>query len=461
MTEPTVLSVSDLNQSARRLLEERFNLVWIRGEISNFARPRSGHWYFTLKDDAAQVRCAMFVNRNRLCRMQPSDGGEVLLRGRVSLYENRGEFQVIVEHMEAAGEGALRAAYEALKARLTAEGLFAEERKRALPAYPRHLAVVSSPSGAALRDVLSVIRRRFPLLEVTLLPVSVQGVEAEPQILDALNRVPGLAPDLVLLTRGGGSLEDLFTFNSEAVARAIARCPVPTVSAVGHETDFTIADFAADLRAPTPSAAAELITPDAAALNQDLSRWRQRLMAASSNRLELLRHRHAALRSRLVNPRDRLLQLMQRADDLETRLRLGLGNSLERARTHFASLQQGLKRQRPEPRIAALTTAVAALQGRAERRMAAQLTQNADRLSALARTLEAVSPLQALARGFAIVTGTGTDTGGAITNAAAVEAGDSIQVNFHDGALHARVERQAPLPEQWRALNANNTGKLA
>ena len=453
MTEPTVLSVSDLNQSARRLLEERFNLVWIRGEISNFARPRSGHWYFTLKDDAAQVRCAMFVNRNRLCRMQPSDGGEVLLRGRVSLYENRGEFQVIVEHMEAAGEGALRAAYEALKARLTAEGLFAEERKRALPAYPRHLAVVSSPSGAALRDVLSVIRRRFPLLEVTLLPVSVQGVEAEPQILDALNRVPALAPDLVLLTRGGGSLEDLFTFNSEAVARAIARCPVPTVSAVGHETDFTIADFAADLRAPTPSAAAELITPDAAALTQDLGRWRQRLIAASNNRLELLRHRHAALRSRLVNPRDRLLQLMQRADDLETRLRLGLGNSLERTRTRFASLQQGLERQRPEPRIAALTAAVAALQGRAERRMAAQLTQNADRLSALARTLEAVSPLQALARGFAIVTGTGTDTAGAITNAAAVEAGDSIQVNFHDGALQARVERQAPLPEQWRALN--------
>ena len=453
MTEPTVLSVSDLNQSARRLLEERFNLVWIRGEISNFARPRSGHWYFTLKDDAAQVRCAMFVNRNRLCRMQPSDGGEVLLRGRVSLYENRGEFQVIVEHMEAAGEGALRAAYEALKARLTAEGLFAEERKRALPAYPRHLAVVSSPSGAALRDVLSVIRRRFPLLEVTLLPVSVQGAEAEPQILDALNRVSALAPDLVLLTRGGGSLEDLFTFNSEAVARAIARCPVPTVSAVGHETDFTIADFAADLRAPTPSAAAELITPDAAALNQDLSRWRQRLMAASSNRLELLRHRHAALRSRLVNPRDRLLQLMQRADDLETRLRLGLGNSLERARIHFASLQQGLKRQRPEPRIGALTAQVAALRNRAEQRIAAHLTQDAERLSALARTLEAVSPLQALARGFAIVTGAGTHTAGAITNAAAVEAGDSIQVNFHDGALHARVERQAPLPEQWRALN--------
>ena len=313
MAEPTVLTVSDLNQSARRLLEERFNLVWIRGEISNFARPRSGHWYFTLKDDTAQVRCAMFVNRNRLCRMQPSDGGEVLLRGRVSLYENR-----------------LRAAYEALKARLAAEGLFADERKRPLPAYPRHLAVVSSPSGAALRDVLSVIRRRFPLLKVTLLPVSVQGADAEPQILDALNRVPALAPDLVLLTRGGGSLEDLFTFNSEAVARAIARCPVPTVSAVGHETDFTIADFAADLRAPTPSAAAEMITPDAAALNRDFERGRQRLTAATANRLELLRHRHAALRSRLVNPRDRLQQLMQRADDLETRLRLGLRNSLER-----------------------------------------------------------------------------------------------------------------------------------
>ena len=452
MTEPTVLSVSDLNQSARRLLEERFNLVWIRGEISNFARPRSGHWYFTLKDDAAQVRCAMFANRNRLCRVQPGDGGEVLLRGRVSLYENRGEFQVIVEHMEAAGEGALRAAYEALKARLAAEGLFADERKRPLPAYPRHLAVLSSPSGAALRDVLSVIRRRYPLLKVTLAPVSVQGADAEPQILDALSRVPALAPDLVLLTRGGGSLEDLFTFNSEAVARAIARCPVPTVSAVGHETDFTIADFAADLRAPTPSAAAEMITPDAAALDLALDRWRQRLTAASTNRLELLRHRHAALRSQLVNPRDRLGQLMQRADDLETRLRLGLGNSLERAQARFASLQRGLAQQRPQPRIAALTSAVAALRRRAEQCADTQLTRNAERLSALARTLEAVSPLQALARGFAIVTGTDAGAGpaNAITAAAQVAPGDDIQINFHDGALSARVERRAPLPQQWR-----------
>ncbi len=451
MTEPNALSVSDLNQRARRLLEQRFNLVWIRGEISSFSRPRSGHWYFTLKDDAAQVRCAMFANRNRLCRMQPGDGGEVLLRGRVSLYESRGEFQVIVERMEAAGEGALRAAYEALKARLAAEGLFAEGRKRPLPACPRHLAVVSSPSGAALRDVLSVIGRRFPLLKVTLAPVSVQGADAEPQILDALHRIPACAPDLVLLTRGGGGLEDLFTFNSEAVARAIARCPVPTVSAVGHETDFTIADFAADLRAPTPSAAAELITPDAAALSLDLSRWRQRLTAASSNRLELLRHRHAALRSRLVNPRDRLLQLMQRADHLEMRLRLGLGNSLEHTQARFASLRHGLLRQRPQPRIAALTAKVAALQNHAEQRMAGRLAQSAERLSALTRTLEAVSPLQALARGFAIVTGTGSAS--AITRADQAAPGDGIQVNFDDGALRVRVEGQAPLPEQWRALN--------
>ena len=446
MAEPAVLTVTDLNQSARLLLEERFNLVWIRGEISNFARPRSGHWYFTLKDDAAQVRCAMFVNRNRLCRMQPADGGEALLRGRVSLYENRGEFQVIVEHMEAAGEGALRAAYEALRARLAAEGLFAADRKRALPVYPRHLAVISSPSGAALRDVLSVVRRRFPMLEVTLLPVSVQGAGAEPQLLDALNRVPTLAPDLVLVTRGGGSLEDLFTFNSEAVARAIARCPVPTVSAIGHETDFTIADFAADLRAPTPSAAAEMVTPDAAALARELGRWRQRLVISSATRLELLRHRHGALQSRLVNPRDHLLQLVQRADDLETRLRLSLGNSLERADARFAVLRRGLTRQRPEPRIAALTGTVAALRNRAERHLDAKLAQGAERLAALARTLEAVSPLQALARGFAIVTG----EGGALMNAARAAPGDGIQVNFHDGALSARVEGRAPLPEQWR-----------
>ena len=248
LADDRVLSVTALNRQARLLLEGRFKPVWVRGEISNYRRPGSGHWYFTLKDDNAQVRCAMFVNRNRFSKLQPADGAEVIVRGRVSLYEGRGDYQIIVEQMERAGEGALRAAFEALKERLAAEGLFAAERKKPLPRFPAHLAIISSASGAALRDVLSIVQRRFPCLAVTLLPVAVQGPEAEGQILQALKRVPALEPDLVMLTRGGGSLEDLSVFNSEPLARAIANCPVATVAAIGHETDFTIAELVADLR---------------------------------------------------------------------------------------------------------------------------------------------------------------------------------------------------------------------
>ena len=267
-----VFTVSELAGSVRFTLEERFPMVWVEGELSNLRAPGSGHWYFTLKDDRAQLRCAMFANRNRFVRFKPRDGMKVILRGRVSLYEARGDFQLLADHLESSGEGALRAAFDALKLTLSDEGLFAETRKRALPEFPTHLAVISSRSGAALRDVLSVLRRRCPTLRVTLLPVSVQGKDAEPQILEALERVSdwptefGAEPDVVLLTRGGGSLEDLWAFNLESVARAVAASPIPIVSAIGHETDITICDFVADVRAPTPSAGAELIAPEHARL---------------------------------------------------------------------------------------------------------------------------------------------------------------------------------------------------
>ena len=263
-----VFTVSELAGAVRFTLEERFPMVWVEGELSNLRAPGSGHWYFTLKDDRAQLRCAMFANRNRFVRFKPRDGMKVILRGRVSLYEARGDFQLLADHLELSGEGALRAAFDALKRTLSDEGLFAETRKRPLPDFPTHLAVISSRSGAALRDVVSVLRRRCPALRVTLLPVSVQGKDAEVQILEALDRVAdwpaefGAEPDVVLLTRGGGSLEDLWAFNLESVARAVAASPIPIVSAIGHETDFTICDFVADVRAPTPSAGAELIAPN-------------------------------------------------------------------------------------------------------------------------------------------------------------------------------------------------------
>src|SRR5690606_35272474 len=262
-TEREILSVSQLNRRAKQLLETHLPLLWVEGELSNVSQPSSGHWYFTLKDDQAQVRCAMFRNRNMLVRFKPQQGQQVLVRARVSLYEGRGDYQLIAEHMEEAGTGALQRAFEALKAKLGAEGLFDEARKRPIPTLPRHIGVITSPTGAAIRDVLTVLERRFPSIPVTVIPVAVQGKESAPQIVRALelaNRC-GLF-DVLLLTRGGGSLEDLWSFNEEAVARAVAASQLPVVCAVGHEVDFSIADFVADLRAPTPSAAAELMTPD-------------------------------------------------------------------------------------------------------------------------------------------------------------------------------------------------------
>ena len=264
-----VYSVSELTAAVRRLIEQGFPPILVEGEVSNFRSPgRGGHWYFTLKDGQAQIRCAMFANRNRFVRKPLRDGALVVVRCRLSLYEARGDFQAIVDAVEPAGEGELRAAFERLKIELEREGLFATDRKRALPRFPKHIGIVSSLSGAALQDVLAVLRRRFPCARATCFGAAVQGAEAVPEIIGGIDRAEASKPrpDVLLLTRGGGSLEDLMAFNSEALARRIAQCPIPIVSAVGHETDVTIADFVADQRAPTPSAAAEMVAPDRAEL---------------------------------------------------------------------------------------------------------------------------------------------------------------------------------------------------
>ncbi len=449
-TEAPVLSVSALNRQARLLLEDRLGEVRVRGEIGNFRRPGSGHWYFTLKDESAQVRCAMFRNRNRLSRLQPADGAEVLLRGRVSLFEGRGDYQIVVEHMEPAGEGALRAAFEALKDRLAAEGLFRVERKKPLPPFPAHLAILSSRSGAALRDVLSVVRRRFPCLQVTLLPVAVQGPDAVPQMLAALNRVPALEPDVVLLTRGGGSLEDLFEFNSEPLARAIAACPVPTVAAIGHETDFTIAELVADLRGPTPSAAAELITPDGDALGARFVDFEARLLQGCNTRIHLARARLTARHASLTDPRRRVQQLMQRADDLDERLRRAVNGRLAACRARTDALRRATWLLRPTGRIENYRRTLQRLAAAGRQAATAGVKTRNRRLAALTRTLQAVSPLDTLARGFAIVT---DGDGRAVTSASGLESGAEFAASFHDGAVDAVVRRKRPLPERLRPIH--------
>lgn len=394
-----IYSVSELNTAVRELLEHSFPPLWVEGEISNLARPRSGHWYFSLKDENAQVRCAMFRNKNLRVGAAPRDGQLVRVRARVSLYPARGDFQLIVEHLEDAGDGALQRAFEQLKRKLAAEGLFDADRKRQPPALPRRIGVITSATGAAIRDVLSVLRRRYPLGEVLLYPVPVQGEAAPAAIVRALQRAGERRDcDVLLLTRGGGSLEDLQAFNDEDVARAIRACPIPVIAGVGHEIDVTIADFAADLRAPTPSAAAELACPDQRDWARRVDELRRRLAAAMQSRLtdaeRDLNHRRQRLDN--LHPERRLQQSMQRSDELEVRLRRSIHWTLERCR---------------------------------------------DRARLLCRTLDTVSPLRTLERGYAIAE---TDDGRVLTDAAATARGEALHLRLHKGEVDCEVTGVRP-----------------
>jgi len=339
------------------LLERGLGSLWLEGEISNLSRPSSGHWYFSLKDEAAQVRCAMFRQRNLMVRFPVKDGAQVLARGRVSLYEARGEFQVVIEHLEEAGEGVLRRRFEALKQKLAAEGLFDTRHKQPLPALPRRIGVVTSPTGAAIRDILHILRRRFPAIPVLVYPVAVQGESAPREIEQAL-QLAALRRDcdVLILARGGGSLEDLWAFNDEAVARAIFACPIPVVSGVGHEVDFTIADFVADERAPTPSGAAERVVPDRAEWLRSLAATGRRLALAMRRRLGDQRQALLLREQRLTraHPGVVLRQHAQRLDELEGRLRLAGRRRLERAASRLASVRSLLLRASPEMRVMAL-----------------------------------------------------------------------------------------------------------
>ena len=462
-----VLTPTQLNTLARNLLEDSFPAVWVEGELGNVTRPASGHLYFTLKDAGAQVRAAMFKMRASTLRFAPREGLRVLLRGKLTLYAPRGDYQLVVEHMEEAGEGALRRAFEELKARLQAEGLFDPARKHELPLHPRRIAVITSPTGAAVRDVLSVLARRYPLLEVDLLPSLVQGESAPAQLTGLLQAadVSGRY-DVILLTRGGGSLEDLWAFNDEALTRAVAASQTPVVSAVGHETDFSLTDFAADLRAPTPSVAAELLVPDAADLRARLRQLARQMIQSQRRVLESASQRadHAFLRLERHSPQQRLQQRASHQQALKLRLDALWQRDLHRAGNRLQQLHARLQQARPERQLdalahrqqqllvrlqGALASTLQVQQRRLEHsghRLAQQhpgprLALARQRLVGLARSLEAVSPLATVARGYALVS---DEQGQLVRSVAQVQPGQTLTARLADGQVSAQVTAITP-----------------
>ena len=439
LLQRNTLTPTTLNAEVRAALEQGFPLFWIEGEISNFLKAKSGHLYFSLKDSAAQVRCAMWRPRAMLLRFAPADGQHVLARARVTLYEPRGEFQLQVEHLEPAGQGALQRAFEALKARLAGEGLFDAGRKRGLPAFPRRIAIVSSASGAAIRDVVSVLSRRFPLLEADLFPSLVQGAEAPPQLKTQLDRIAALGRhDLVLVTRGGGSIEDLFAFNDEALARRIASMPMPVVSAIGHEIDFTIADFVADLRAPTPSAAAELIAPSSDALRDRLDALSRRLQRAIGHRLDRDGQRvdRLLLRLQARHPLAHLDRLGDRLRSSHARLVRLPAPLLAQRRQRLAQLHLRLQRAAALERIALLGRRAEHARHRLQAACVRGIQHQVTHLAGLARSLNALSPLSTLERGYAIAF---DGDGRVVRSVAPVGVGDGLRVRLHDGEVNVSV----------------------
>ena len=435
-----VLTPSALNRLVRELIEGALPLIWIEGEISNFVRAASGHWYFSIKDAAAEVRCAMFARENARLKFRAANGARVLARARVTVYEARGSYQLIIEHMEDAGEGALRRAFEQLKAKLQAEGLFDESRKRPLPAFPRRIGVITSASGAAVRDVLSVARRRFALTEIDVLPVLVQGAEAPAQIAGMLRKAAkSNRYDVLLVTRGGGSLEDLAAFNDEGVARAIGASPVPVVSAVGHEIDFSISDFVADLRAPTPSVAAELILPDGDALRRTLAQCETRLRHAWQRRaLGIAQHLdHLAIRLNTQSPRQRLATGRGRMDVIRERLLRARALVHERAASRIAQLHVRLLHQHPRSRLDQFTRNNRELARRLRAAWARDTERRSLHLAELARALNAVSPLDVLKRGYAILF---DESGRVLRSATGMRAGERVRARLADGELGLKVD---------------------
>ena len=436
------ITVSELNRQSRMLLERGMARVWVQGEISNLARPASGHFYFSLKDETAQIRCAWFRQRQRAPTQRIRDGDQVLVLGRVSIYEARGDYQFIVEQVDPAGEGELRRRFEALKKKLAAEGLFDSQRKRPLPLLPRRIGVITSPTGAAIRDILTVLKRRFPAIPVVIYPSPVQGDGAVPALIAALEAAARRAEcDVLILGRGGGSLEDLWAFNEEALARAISGCPIPIVSGVGHEVDITIADFAADVRAPTPSGAAELVAPDQLEWRRSFEGLSARLVLQMRRRMENAFQTCDWLSRRLnqCSPAARLRQQSERLRDLYRALAGAMRHDFTRRGRLLDDICGRVLARAPSRRVEQASRDLAELYARLKRHGAVSVERLGTRLKLAERALQSVSPLATLTRGYAIVTDTAT--GRVLMDAASVAPGAIVEARLARGSLRATVTR--------------------
>ncbi len=437
-----IYAVSELNRLVRGLLENKFTDVQIEGEIANLSKPASGHLYFSLKDDSAQLRCAMFRNRSFGLRYKPQSGDQVIARGKISLYEARGDYQFIIDTLQPAGAGALQQAFDALKEKLLVEGLFDQSRKKALPSMAKKIAVITSPSGAAIRDILQVLGRRFPLLEVVIYPVPVQGTQSAPAICEALERADQQVDiDIILLSRGGGSIEDLWSFNEEQVARAVVTCKTPTICGVGHEIDFTIADFVADMRAPTPSAAAEIITPDQLELRQRLNGYQRSLRSTTNTLIRDKTNQLDWLSKRLQqkHPLQQLQQQAQRVDELDKRLHSAQIRQIQQARQRLGELQTQLARQSPETMLANVKSCYQQLALRLT-----QAWQNKQQIldSQLARAtsqLALLNPQATLERGYSIVRL--EKSGKLVTDVKQLSVGTTLKTRAAMGEFSAKVTK--------------------
>ena len=453
--QQATLTVSQLNRRARQLLETHLPLVWVEGEISNISRPGSGHWYLTLKDEQAQVRCAMFRNRNSMVQFVPANGTQVLVRCRVSIYEGRGDFQLIIEHMEEAGHGALQRQFDELKRRLAEEGLFSEDHKQPLPYLPSRIGLITSPTGAAIRDILSVIQRRFPAIPVTVFPSIVQGKtntgkSAANELTDQIHYANEIAADetrkhshcdVLILSRGGGSIEDLWAFNEEVLARAIYNSKIPIVSAVGHEVDFTIADFVADYRAPTPSAAAEILTPDGSELMANFKGYEQLLTDTILRNIQIQSQQVDSLSRQLRHPGERLAHYQTQLQNLKTRLKQTLAVNLNHQNNRIQNLLGQLYQHHPSQQLEKLHLQLDALQQRLHSGMANLLEQKKLRWENSAQLLNTVSPLNTLQRGYAIVM---NEEQHVIRHTKEINPGDQISTKLVDGSLLCTVDDIIP-----------------
>ena len=434
-----IISVSEINKRAKSILEENFPFVWIQGEVSNFFSAASGHWYFSLKDESSEIRCAMFTNKNHHITFEPKDGDHLVLNGTLSIFEGRGQYQIIVEHIELAGEGALLKAFEELKKKLQLEGLFDDSIKRQLPAYPKDIAVVTSPDGAVIQDIINVLDRRSPFLDLTVVPTLVQGEKAAPLICDALNKVGKLKKvDVVILARGGGSIEDLWAFNNEEVARAIVNCPTPIISAVGHETDFTISDFVSDLRAPTPSVAAEIISQPYSELIETLEGYQNYISRSVISQIDLQRTQIANLIKRIRHPGDKLREISQKLDYVETALIQNINQEISFKKNGLNLKDLSLQQNSPQNKVKEAKVYLQNASKDLLKALKLEIERKSTVLAEIVATLQAVSPLSVLSRGYSIIS---TEPDGKILSSSnQVEIGQTISAILSKGSIKAEIK---------------------